>query len=235
MMRQLRGIALGVLVLAIMGFGLYWLFGPATDPSELDMDTTGPRLVAMSVLAFVFVASLLFQQPKVGDIVRGTFFWGGLIAVLVFGYTFRHDMINGGYRVLGALAPGLAVPQEDGNILVVRDRSGHFQVRADVNGQSTEMLFDTGASTVVLTYQDAQAAGYDPENLIFTIPVRTANGRAMVAPVQINELQIADLQLTDLRAFVARDGALETSLLGMRALDRLKSWRIEGDKLVLTP
>lgn len=234
-MRQLRGIAFAVLVLIMLGAGLYWLFGPATDASNLDMDRTGPRLVALSVLAFVFVASLIFGRLRAGDILRGTVIWGGLFAVLVIGYTFREDMVSGGYRVLGALAPGLAVSQDDGSILVVRDQSGHFQLQTRVDGEPIRMMLDTGASTVVLTYDDARSAGLTDQDLNYSIPVGTANGQALVAPVRIKKLQIADLTLRDVRAFVAREGALETSLLGMRALDRLKSWRIEGDKLVLVP
>ncbi|MFD1694728.1 retropepsin-like aspartic protease family protein [Roseibium aestuarii] len=234
-MGQLRGFALALVVLAMLGAGLGYLVWPGPETTPPDFDQTGPRLVALSALAFVFMASLIFGRPKASEILRGTLFWGGLCILLVVGYTFRHDIVNGGYRVLGALSPGLAVTQDDGSILVVRDRSGHFQVGSTVNGHPVDMLFDTGASTVVLTYQDAVEAGFHPESLQFTVPVRTANGQAMVAPVRIDRLTIADLQLSDLRAFVARDGALETSLLGMRALDRLKSWRIEGDRLILIP
>ncbi|MEP3300661.1 MAG: TIGR02281 family clan AA aspartic protease, partial [Roseibium sp.] len=124
-MRGVRGILIGVLIAVMAGAGLYALGGFSGDPENLDFDQTGPRIVTLSVLAFVFVASLVFGQPRVRDIVQGVFFWGGLLALLVVGYTFRADLIQGGYRVLGALAPGLAVPQDDGTILVVRDASGH--------------------------------------------------------------------------------------------------------------
>ena len=67
------------------------------------------------------------------------------------------------------------------------------------------------------------------------MPVSTANGRAVVAPVKISSIQVGDASFRDVRAFVAQPDALETSLFGMSVLDRLKSWKIEGDKLVLTP
>ncbi len=234
-MRGLRGVALGVLIAAIAGAAIYAFFGTPIPPEEINFDRTGPRLVALSVLAFVFVASLVFGQPKIRDILQGTFFWGGLFALLVVGYTFRTDLIQGGYRVLGSLAPGLAVEQDNGTILVVRDASGHFNLEASANGASIRFLLDTGASSVVLTYDDALKAGFTPSELSFTFPVHTANGQALVAPVKIDRLSIGSFRLTDVRAFVAREGALNTSLFGMTALDRLSSWRIEGDKLILVP
>ncbi|MBD1546734.1 TIGR02281 family clan AA aspartic protease [Roseibium aggregatum] len=232
---RFRGLALAIIVLIMLGAVFYSFFEFPTSPKDVDLDTTGPRIVALSVLAFVFMASLVFGQPKIRDIFRGVVFWGGLLAVLVVGYTFRGDLITGGYRVLGALAPGLAVNQEDGTILVVRDTTGHFHLNADVNGKPVTFLLDTGASAVVLNYEDALSAGFSNNDLNFSMPVSTANGRAVVAPVKIGSIQIGDTRFNDVRAFVAQPDALETSLFGMSALDRLKSWKIAGDKLILTP
>jgi len=232
---RFRGMALAIIVLIMLGAVFYSIFEFPTSPEDVDLDTTGPRIVALSILAFVFMASLVFGQPKVRDIFRGVIFWGGLLGVLVVGYTFRGDLIAGGYRVLGALAPGLAVNQEDGTILVVRDTTGHFHINATVNGRPVTFLLDTGASAVVLTYEDAQTAGFSNGDLSFTMPVSTANGRTLVAPVRLSSIRVGDAGFTDVRAFVARPDALETSLFGMSALDRLKGWKIEGDRLVLTP
>jgi aspartyl protease family protein len=232
---RFRGLALAIIVLIMFGAVFYSIFEFPTSPEEVDLDTTGPRIVALSILAFVFMASLVFGQPKIRDIFRGVVFWGGLLGVLVVGYTFRGDLVAGGYRVLGALAPGLAVNQEDGTILVVRDTTGHFHINASVNGRPVTFLLDTGASAVVLTHEDAQAAGYSNSELNFSMPVSTANGRTVVAPVKISDIRVGDASFRDVRAFVAQPDALETSLFGMSVLDRLKGWKIEGDKLVLTP
>ncbi|GGB41760.1 aspartic protease [Roseibium aquae] len=231
----IRGIVLAVLICVIAGAGVYALVDWPASPEELDFDQTGPRLAALSALAAVFVASLLFGQPKVKDILRATLFWGGLAAILVVGYTFRHDLVQGGYRVLGALAPGLAVSQPDGTILIVRDASGHFMLDGRANGARIPFLLDTGASAVVLTLEDARRAGFKDADLSFRVPVSTANGRTLVAPVRIEDLKVGDAHFPNVRAFVAREGSLETSLFGMTALDRLQSWRIEGDRLILSP
>ncbi|MEP3047514.1 MAG: TIGR02281 family clan AA aspartic protease [Roseibium sp.] len=233
--RQIAGFVIVVFLGAISAVAFYAFFGDPTDPANANFDDTGPRLVALSALAFVFLASFVFGQPKIREIIQGTLFWGGLCAVLVIGYTYRTDLVQVGYRVLGSLAPGLAVTQPDGTILIVRDAGGHFVVDGKTNGASIQFLLDTGASAVVLSYQDARSAGYRDRDLSFTVPVSTANGRTLVAPVKIDTITIGDHTLRNIRGFVARDGSLEASLLGMTALDRLRSWRIEGDRLIMTP
>lgn len=233
--RQLRGFVVAILVIVMAGAAFLWFFGDPSDPENINFDDTGPRVVALSALAFVFLASFIFGQPKVREIIHGTLFWGGLCALLVVGYTFRTDLVQAGYRVLGALAPGLAVTQPDGSILIVRDAGGHFVVDGRVNGAQTRFLLDTGASAVVLTFRDAQRAGYDAQDLSFSVPVSTANGRTLVAPVRIAQITIGDHAMHNIRGFVARDGSLESSLFGMTALNQLRSWRIEGDKLIMTP
>lgn len=233
--KRFRGLMVVVLVIIMAAAAFYFFFGDPTDPANANFDDSGPRIVALSALAFVFLASFIFGQPKVREVVQGTFFWGGLCALLVVGYTYRTDLVQAGYRVLGALAPGMAVTQQDGTILIVRDAGGHFVVDGRTNGSRTQFLLDTGASAVVLSYNDARRAGYRDEDLSFTVPVSTANGRTLVAPVRIDDITIGDHTLRNVRGFVARDGSLDASLLGMSALDRLRSWRIEGDRLIMTP
>jgi aspartyl protease family protein len=232
---QVRGFVLVVLITVMAAALFYYVFGDPTDPENLNFDDTGPRIVALSALAFVFLASFIFGQPKVRDVIQGTLFWGGLGALLVIGYTYKADLVQAGYRVLGALAPGMAVTQPDGSILIVRDAGGHFVVDGRTNGSKTSFLLDTGASAVVLTFSDARKAGIRERDLSFSVPVSTANGRTLVAPVRIETLTIGDHTLRNIRGFVARDGTLDSSLLGMTALDRLRSWRIEGDRLIMTP
>ena len=124
--RNYRGLMVVILVLVMAVAAFYAFFGDPTDPANVNFDDTGPRVVALSALAFVFLASFLFGQPKAREILHGTVFWGGFCALLVVGYVYKAELVQAGYRVLGALAPGLAVTQPDGTILIVRDAGGHF-------------------------------------------------------------------------------------------------------------
>ena len=79
-----------------------------------------------------------------------------------------------------------------------------------------------------------RAAGLPVDALSYTIPVRTANGTGQAAPVTLDRITVGDITRTNIRAYVAHDGALETSLLGMTFLETLKAYSVSQDALVLT-
>jgi aspartyl protease family protein len=94
-------------------------------------------------------------------------------------------------------------------------------------------VLDTGASSVVLTRDDARAAGLPLEVLNYTVTIDTANGRTRAAPVTIDRLSIGGLEERSIDALVTQPGQLKTSLLGMSFLNRLQSWEVSGDRLFL--
>lgn len=129
--------------------------------------------------------------------------------------------------------PPAAVVSEAGEVAIPRRRDGHFRFEATVNGKSAPFLFDTGASSVVLTAETAQMIGLRPEDLRFTVPVMTANGRSMTAPVTIERLSVGSIAFTRVSALVARPGLLGDNLFGQSLLGRLESYEVRGNRLVL--
>lgn len=113
------------------------------------------------------------------------------------------------------------------------DQTGHFQAKAYINGAQTEVLVDTGATTVALTWEDARAAGIRVGESDFTAQSRTANGITTFAPVMIDRLSIGDIELTRIQAHVARPRQLSTTLLGMSFLGKL-SVEMRDRELVLS-
>jgi aspartyl protease family protein len=95
------------------------------------------------------------------------------------------------------------------------------------------MVLDTGASSVVLTRDDAKAAGLPLEVLAYTANIDTANGRTRAAPVTLDRIAVGGLVERSVEALVAQPGQLKTSLLGMSFLNRLQSWEVRGDRLLL--
>jgi aspartyl protease family protein len=95
------------------------------------------------------------------------------------------------------------------------------------------MVLDTGASSVVLSREDAKAAGLPIEVLSYTVPIETANGRTRAASVRLDRIAVGGLVERSVEALVAQPGQLKTSLLGMSFLNRLQSWEVRGDRLVL--
>ena len=95
------------------------------------------------------------------------------------------------------------------------------------------MVLDTGASAVVLTQEAAKAAGLPLEVLTYSVAVDTANGRTRAAPVTLDRIAIGGIVERAVPALIAQPGQLRTNLLGMSFLNRLESWEVRGDKLLL--
>ena len=113
------------------------------------------------------------------------------------------------------------------------DRSGHFLIDADVNGATVRFLVDTGATYVVLTQSDAEAAGVNPQMLTFDQRVATAKGEAHGAFVTLREIRLGQMTQDDVQAMVL-DNPLQVSLLGMSFLRRLSGYEIRDGKLILS-
>ena len=118
-------------------------------------------------------------------------------------------------------------------VAVARTNAGDFNIKAQINGARVAMVLDTGASSVVLTRDDAKAAGLPLEVLAYTVNIDTANGRTRAAPVTLDRIAIGSLVERSVDALVAQPGQLKTSLLGMSFLNRLQSWEVSGDRLML--
>ncbi len=117
--------------------------------------------------------------------------------------------------------------------LIVRaGPNGHFMVDAVVDGVEIRFLVDTGASSVVLTANDAERLGYRLDGLEYSDRYQTANGEILGAPVILPELRIGDLEIEDVRSSVIR-APLSTSLLGMTFLSRLESFEVRDEGLIL--
>jgi aspartyl protease family protein len=94
-------------------------------------------------------------------------------------------------------------------------------------------VLDSGASAVVLTQDAAKAAGLPLELLAYNVNVDTANGRTRAASVMLDRLAVGTIVERGVPALIAQPGQLKTSLLGMSFLNRLQSWEVRGDRLLL--
>lgn len=110
---------------------------------------------------------------------------------------------------------------------------GHYYARAEVNGRPIDVMVDTGASMVALTYEDAEEAGLRLRPSDFTSQVSTANGVAAVAPVTLDRVTIGRITVRNVRAAVCERGRLNKTLLGMSFLSKLDSVGISNGRLVL--
>src|SRR5207302_2240520 len=177
------------------------------------------------------VVFVLFRH-RLSEALQAALFWMVLGLLLAVAYSFRGDLRQIGERVLADLIPGRPV-QIGRAVEVARGRGGEFLVSTQVNGARIGMVLDTGASSVVLTPEAAKAAGLPLEVLSYSVNIETANGRARAAPVTLDRLSVGGIEERAVPALIAQPGQLRTNLLGMSFLNRLESWEVRGERLMM--
>jgi aspartyl protease family protein len=120
-----------------------------------------------------------------------------------------------------------------GKVELTAGASGHYHADAEINGRPIEVMVDTGATLVALTYEDAERAGLRLKPSDFTRAMSTANGITKVAPVTLERVSIGPITVRDVAAAVSEEGKLRTTLLGMSFLGRLERVDIRSGRLIL--
>jgi aspartyl protease family protein len=190
--------------------------------------------LAYKILILVFLggAVLTMFRQRFTEALTAAMLWVVVGLALVVAYSYRFELHDVADRVLVVLIPGHVV-SHGRTVEVGRSNGGDFAIAAHINGASVAMVLDTGASSVVLTRDDAKKAGLPLEVLNYTVNIDTANGRTRAAPVTLDRIAIGDLTERSVEALVAQPGALRTSLLGMSFLNRLQSWEVRGGRLLM--
>jgi aspartyl protease family protein len=129
-------------------------------------------------------------------------------------------------------APSPAPSSGPRSVVLNRDRRGHFQVDARVDGRRMEFVVDTGASHIALRESDAARLGIHPSRRDYTIKTSTANGIIAAAPIRLSMVEVGGIIVRDVTGFVLPDQALSENLLGMSFLSRVK-WNHERGKLTI--
>jgi aspartyl protease family protein len=211
-----------------------WLAPPGRPLLGLSHDEFARGALGVSILTWLLMSGLARAGPTgAARVFAGVALWALLGVALVAGYAYRFEFAEIADRVLGELSPSEARVGPSGEVVVRKRYGGEFLVSARINGRPVELVFDTGASAVVLTAEDAAAAGlsFGPDD--FVVGVTTANGAATAAPARLDSVAVGAITLRGVRALVARPGAMRQSLLGMSFLERLKSFGVENGRLVL--
>ena len=118
-------------------------------------------------------------------------------------------------------------------VQIPRGQGGEFALRAKINGVNAPMVIDTGATSVVLTWETAKAIGLPIEMLEYNVDLETVGGHTKAARLTLDRLAVGKLVEKSVPALVVPRGHMKTNLLGMSFLDRLESWGARADKLML--
>ncbi|AZO54794.1 MAG: TIGR02281 family clan AA aspartic protease [Mesorhizobium sp.] len=224
-------------VMAVIGVGAALLMLNDSAGSTLGVENHDfGRLIWLGAFGALVGAGLL-RSASLGVMARNLGAWAAIVLALIAGYQYRYELQDVASRVTAGLVPGspLALGVEDGHATVTLDKAdnGHFEARILVNGNPVRAVVDTGATSTVLTSEDAQAAGFNPAALNYTIPVSTANGMARAAAVKTDELAIGGIVRKGMPVMVAAPGMLSQSLLGMNFIGSLSGFDVRRDRMIL--
>lgn len=216
----------GLLAIVAAGSGALQLGG-------LETGAVVSLAFGLMMAAWIGGGVLRDYRGRIGEGAKALAAWLLIILGVVTLYAFRFELAAVANRVAGVVVPGLVLVGSGGEVTVSRAAGGHFTFPVRLNGREAGMLFDTGASTIVLRAEEARALGLELRPEDFTVGIATANGRSTAAPVTLRSVEIGDIREEGVQALVARPGALRENLLGMSFLERLASYEVRGDRLIL--
>lgn len=187
--------------------------------------------IAISVAALVAIA-LLQRLPVIGGLIRLAITLS-LIGVAVLLLTERAPLDP----VLAKLTDRLNLSGQQVVGEEVRIRmapNGHFMANVSLNGVRRRMLVDSGATVTAVSAETAAAAGLKLNDDLLPVVIQTANGPVPARTATVPELRIGNVVARDLKVVVSPAfGTMD--VIGMNLLSKLKSWRVEGNTLILVP
>jgi aspartyl protease family protein len=193
----------------------------------------GGTNVLYLLLAGLIVAAVIGRRMSVVRTLTTLVIWGVLGAILVMLIQDRGRFDPYVAKIAGLLQTDRQeVVGKEVRIRMARD--GHFWVRARIGGVERRMLVDSGATVTALSEDTAVAAGIAVKQAAFPVVLRTANGTVNAQTGTIPELRFGTIVAREL-AVVVSPAFGDVDVIGMNFLSRLKSWRVEGGTLILTP
>lgn len=124
------------------------------------------------------------------------------------------------------------VSHRNGNkveVILDRNRDGHYVATAKINRVPVEVLLDTGATDVSIPAHLAGRLGLKRGTQML---VTTANGTVAVYATRLNEMRIGDIVLNNIRATINPHTGDDFVLLGMSFLKHLDFTQRSGQLIL---
>lgn len=191
------------------------------------------NLVQLLLVLVLVLSALAAHRPSTRSVGRIALAWAGIVLVITAIVVNRGRIQAVANTAMAAL--GLSEQQVVGGTVRLRmSEDGHFWARVTLNGVSTRMLVDSGATMTALSERTARAAGLPQDHGGFPVMVETANGTVPARRATVRTLNLGAITAHDLGVQVSGSFG-DIDILGMNFLSRLKSWRVEGDTMILEP
>jgi aspartyl protease family protein len=225
------GLILWLRLLALVGLAVWQL--SALFPGQLNSDADQAYVIqAIVIIAFLSAGLIFARRINVKETVRNIAIWVALAAVLIVGLSFRDEIESVALRVRSELVPGYALESGEHEMVLTESDGGNFYIFGEANGVRVRFLIDTGASDTVLSPSDAASLGIDVRALDFSRVYGTANGLGRGAPYMLDSLSVGPIAIAPMPISVNQT-EMGSSLLGMTFLRRLRSFEIQGRRLIL--
>ena len=114
-------------------------------------------------------------------------------------------------------------------VVLTRNRSGHYRFDGEVNRQKVTFLVDTGATVTAIPGRLHQALGLQKGP---ATSVSTANGVATAYLTRLDQLSIGEIELFDVNASIIPGMGVSEILLGMNVLKHFELVQ-RGDQLII--
>ncbi len=154
------------------------------------------------------------QQKKMGAVMLGLM-WLGIFIVLG---VVLSDILEQQQNPNQSLQTRLV----DGNVrelVLQRNRQGHYVASGLINSQPVVFMLDTGATDVSIPLEIAQRLGLKPgPGAVY----QTANGPVNVHLTRLDQVSLGDITLKDIRATINPGYRSDQILLGMSFLKHLE-------------
>lgn len=192
---------------------------------------TGFNAAMLLLMLILPLASLSARRLPISSTLKMAAMWVAIFAVGLLAVTTAQ---RNGWRWSDVTA-GLGLSDQmivGQTVIIPRGPDGHFWTTVEINGKAQRMLIDTGATTTTVSEQTARAAGITVDDQFGQI-IETANGTIVAKRATAASFAIGPIMARDLDVSVAPGSDID--LIGMNFLSSLKSYRVEGDRMILEP
>lgn len=114
-------------------------------------------------------------------------------------------------------------------VLLTRNRSGHYVFDGEINHRKVTFLVDTGATTTAIPGSMQRSLGLEAGP---PISVSTANGITTAYLTRLDQLAIGAIEMYDVNASIIAGMGVDEVLLGMNALKHFELVQ-RGDQLII--
>jgi aspartyl protease family protein len=168
------------------------------------------------------------NRPTSDKFGRNMVFLSWILALVLFTFL-AQDWLDGAYNPNRSLATRDSSGGEQ-QIVLKRNRYGHYVSSGRINGQPATFLLDTGATDVVIPEELAEDYGLQRGPAYQS---QTANGVIRVYSTLLDTIELGAIRLYNIQAAINPHMDGDEILLGMSFLKYLK-FNQQGDELIIS-